>query len=257
MKLFSWNVNGLRAISSKAGFMPWFSSSDADLIAFQEVKARPDQLSDELLSPAGFSCTYITYPALKKGYSGVCTYSRRKPISVNYELSSTKWAQEGRLIHLEFNEFHFLNIYFPNGQRDDDRLEFKLGYYEEFLNYAQSLRKTRPIVVCGDFNTAHREIDLAFPEAFENTSGFLPVERAFLTKMIGLGYIDTFRAINGDAPGNYTWWSYRAGERARNEGWRIDYFFISNELEKNLVNAWIEPQVLGSDHCPIGLELKF
>lgn len=255
MRLHSWNVNGLRAASSKPSFWPWFNNSQADVICLQETKARPEQLAEELLRPSGYE-GWFSSPLIKKGYSGVAVYSRVKPLAVSRELPDERYALEGRLLHLEFPCFHLLNIYFPNGQKDYDRLDFKMGYYDSFLEHALKLRETKPVVVCGDFNIAHREIDLAKPEMFENTSGFLKSERDILSLMIKKGFIDTFRHVNGDLAEQYTWWSYRAGDRRRNEGWRIDYFFITDELEKNLSNAWIEPQIVASDHCPIGLELN-
>jgi exodeoxyribonuclease-3 len=256
MKLYSWNVNGLRAASAKPTFWPWLRSSQADLICLQETKARPEQLSEDLLNPPGYQ-GWFSSPLVKKGYSGVAVYSRIPALEVEEELPEERFAAEGRLLHLELERFHLLNIYFPNGQSGEDRLDFKMGYYESFLSHAQHLRKTKPVVVCGDFNIAHREIDLARPDLYEHVSGFLESERAILSLMIKKGYIDSFRHLNGDQEGRYTWWSYRTGDRARNEGWRIDYFFVSEELEKNIAKAWIEPHVPGSDHCPIGLELSW
>ncbi|MDR2443661.1 MAG: exodeoxyribonuclease III [Deltaproteobacteria bacterium] len=255
MKLYSWNVNGLRAASAKPTFWPWFKTTSADLIAFQETKARPEQLESTLTEPNGYQ-SFFSWPTIKKGYSGVVVYSRTNPLNVVRELPDEYFAKEGRLLHLEMDKFHFLNIYFPNGQSSEDRLDYKMGYFESFLSYAQYLRKTKPVVVCGDFNIAHREIDLAHPDMFREVSGFLDHERAFLTLMIKKGYIDAFRHLNGDLEAQYTWWSYRAGERARNDGWRIDYFFVSAELEPMLTRAWHEPHVTGSDHCPIGIELN-
>jgi exodeoxyribonuclease-3 len=256
MILYSWNVNGLRAIAKKPGFMDFFSRPDIDVLGLQETRALPEQLPPELLTPPGLK-SYFSNHLTRKGYCGVGVYSRSEPISFNMELPDHVWAQEGRLLHLEFPKFHFLNIYFPNGQSSDLRLKFKLGYYESFLNYCKNLRKTRPVVVCGDFNTAHRKIDLAEPEANVDNSGFLPQERAFLDRFIKEGFLDTFRVLNGDIPDQYSWWSFKASDRRKNIGWRIDYFFVSEELRPHLVRAWLEPQTLGSDHCPVGLELKF
>jgi exodeoxyribonuclease-3 len=255
MKLISFNVNGLRAASGKPGFFEWLLSSRADVVALQETKARVEQLSPGLLNLGNYHASFSSAMA-KKGYSGVAVYSKEKPLKVNQELPWPEWSQEGRLLHLELERFHFLNVYFPNGQRDSERLDFKLGYYEAFLEHAEKLRATKPIVACGDFNTAHREIDLAQPELYGETSGFLPQERAFITKMIKNGYLDTFRALNGDIKDQYSWWSYRMGAKRQNLGWRIDYFFATSELAPNLAKAWIEPQVNFSDHCPIGLELN-
>ncbi|MDR2387242.1 MAG: exodeoxyribonuclease III [Deltaproteobacteria bacterium] len=256
MKLISFNVNGLRAASAKPGFFDWFLGSQADLIALQETKARVEQLPENLINPGGYQ-SYFSSAKVKKGYSGVAVYLKNPPIQVTSELPWAEWAQEGRLLKVELPQFHFLNIYFPNGQKDAERLDFKMGYYDAFFEYAQSLRKSKPVVVCGDFNTAHREIDLAQPELYEDTSGFLPQERAFLTKMINNGYLDTFRTVNGDIKDQYSWWSYRLGAKRRNLGWRIDYFFASDELKANVTGAWIEPKINFSDHCPIGLALDF
>ncbi|MDR1085096.1 MAG: exodeoxyribonuclease III [Deltaproteobacteria bacterium] len=256
MILYSWNVNGLRAVCKKPGFWEFFNQPQIDVLALQETRAAPEQLSPELLTPSGYTSFFSSH-LTKKGYSGVGIYSRTEPISVSRELPVIKYAQEGRLLHAEYPQFHFLNIYFPNGQSGEERLKFKLDYYEAFLKYCQELRKTRPVVVCGDFNTAHRPIDLARPEENEDYSGFLPEERAFLDRLIESGYLDTFRVLNGDIKDQYSWWSFKDGGRRRNIGWRIDYFFTSEELKPNLVRAWLEPKMTGSDHCPVGLELEF
>jgi len=254
MKLLSWNVNGLRSTSGKAGFWDWFKSSQAEFIAFQETKASPEQLGDDLLNPENY-LSYWSASQGKKGYSGVVTYSREAPLKQSEELPDEDFQGEGRLVHLETPAFHFLNIYFPNGQKDETRLKYKMAYYDCFLEHAQKLRKSKPIVVCGDFNTAHKPIDLARPKENEGTSGFLPIEREWLDKFIAAGYIDSYRLVNGPDEVGYTWWSMRTGARSRNVGWRIDYFFVSAELKDAVKKAWIEADVQGSDHCPIGLEL--
>lgn len=253
MKLYSWNVNGFRAISAKAEW-DWFKNCDADIVGLQETKAQPEQIADEHQNPTGYNSYWFS--AIRKGYSGVAVFSRPAPLAVSYDLPQKQWQGEGRVIHLEFEKFHYFNIYFPNGQNGDERLTYKLGFYDAFLEHAQNLRQQKPIVVCGDFNTAHHPIDLARPKENEKTSGFLPIERAWMDKFTGEGYVDTFRLINGDKPDMYSWWSYRMRARARNVGWRIDYFFVSEELKGNVSNAWIEPEVAGSDHCPVGLELN-
>lgn len=253
MKLYSWNVNGFRAVCKKpewAGFI----NSDADIVALQETKAAVEQVPAEQREPAGFAAYWLA-SRVKKGYSGVAVFTRPAPLQVAEELPAAAWQGEGRLLHLEYPEFHFFNVYFPNGQMNEERLQYKLGYYDAFLEYAQTCRKSKPIVVCGDFNTAHRPIDLARPKENEETSGFLPIERAWLDKFTAHGYVDTFRLIHGDQPDQYSWWSFRMRARERNVGWRIDYFFVSEELRPKVRNAWIEPQTTGSDHCPIGLEL--
>jgi exodeoxyribonuclease-3 len=254
--LYSWNVNGLRAIAQKPGFREFLNNPKITILGLQETRALPENLSPELAKPTGYETFFVNHE-MKKGYSGVGVYTREKPIKAQLELPDPKYAKEGRLIHLELERCHFLSVYFPNGQRDETRLNYKLGYYEAFFNYCQTLRKTKPIVACGDFNTAHRPIDLSDPEGNADNSGFLPVERAFIDRLIASGYLDAFRVLNGDVPESYSWWSYRAGDRRRNIGWRIDYFFVSEELKPNLTRAWLEPQTTGSDHCPVGLELSF
>jgi len=253
MKLYSWNVNGFRAVVKK-DFWQWFRASDADVVCLQETKAAPDQVDEADKSPHGYQ-SFFNGCKVKKGYSGTAVYYRRQPLKIATGLPQPQYQGEGRLIHLEYPALHLLGVYFPNGQKDEERLQFKLGYYDAFLEYAQTLRKTKPVVVCGDFNTAHRPIDLARPKDNENVSGFLSIERAWLDRFTAAGYVDTLRLVHGDKPTLYTWWSHWAKARERNVGWRIDYFFVSEELKTKVKNAWIEPGVLGSDHCPVGLEL--
>ncbi|MFO8032343.1 MAG: exodeoxyribonuclease III [Desulfohalobiaceae bacterium] len=251
-RLYSWNVNGFRAVVKK-GFWDWFRSCAGDVVCLQEIKTSPEQLGPEELEIQGYE--QIWNPAqAKKGYSGVAAFYRQNPLNYSLGLPEAELNQEGRLILMEYEHFFLFNVYFPNGQMSQERLDFKMRYYEAFLDYAQSLRRNKPIVVCGDFNTAHKEIDLKNPKANSDRSGFLPQERAWLDRFIEHGYIDTFRLFNQE-PGHYTWWTYRFGARARNAGWRIDYFFVSEELRPYVQQAWIEPEVQGSDHCPIGLEL--
>lgn len=264
MKFVSWNVNGLRALSAKPEWQ-WFGQTDAQIVALQETKASPDQLPPEMVRPEGWHA-YWAWSSVKKGYSGVAVFSRQKPLSVQVELPDSAWQGEGRLLHLEFPGFHFFNGYFPNGGAEllDDqgrptgsfkRVPYKMGFFEAFVNYAQQCRQNKPIVVCGDFNIAHREIDLARPKQNVRSTGFLPEERAFLDRFVALGYVDTFRKKHGDVAGCYSWWSYKMQARQKNVGWRIDYFFVSRELENAVSDAWIEDRVYGSDHCPVGLEL--
>ncbi|RQD64546.1 MAG: exodeoxyribonuclease III [Desulfonatronovibrio sp. MSAO_Bac4] len=253
MIIHSWNVNGFRAVVGK-GFWDWFGQVDSDVVCLQEVKATPEQLSQKDREVPGYD-VFWNPSRVKKGYSGVASFYRVTPLRVSNSLPDDRFQGEGRVILMEYEKFYLFNIYFPNGQMSDERLQFKLDFYDCFLNYAQELRKNKPIVVCGDVNTAHREIDLKNPKANEDRSGFLPIEREWMDKFIGLGYIDTFRMFNQE-PDQYTWWTYRFGARSRNAGWRIDYFFVSEELRDNVVRSWIEPEVMGSDHCPIGLELK-
>jgi len=253
MKLLSWNVNGFRAVVGKPGWQD-FLERRADVFGLQETKASEDQVADEHREQDGMHRAWLS-ATVKKGYSGVAVFSRPTPLGVTLDLPDPAWQGEGRLIHMEFDAFHFCNVYFPNGQNGDERLAYKMGYYDAFLDFAENLRKTKPVVVCGDFNTAHRPIDLARPKANEETSGFLPIERAWLDKFVAHGYVDTFRHIHGDVTDTYSWWSYRFKARERNVGWRIDYFFVSEELKGAVKDAWIDADITGSDHCPVGLEL--
>jgi exodeoxyribonuclease-3 len=265
MRLVSWNVNGLRAVAGRKDW-EWFARTDADVVALQETKARPEQLEPGLANPQGWHAWWSSSEA-KKGYSGVAVFSRLQPVAAKAELPDARYVGEGRLLHLEFETFHFFNGYFPNGGAevldakgkptgDFVRLDYKMGFLDAFLKHAQACRAQKPVVVCGDFNIAHRPIDLARPEQNETSTGFLPVERAFLDRFTAEGYVDTFRHVHGDEPGQYSWWSYRGGARSRNVGWRLDYFFVSEELVPAVEDAWIENNVRGSDHCPVGLALK-
>lgn len=253
MIIYSWNVNGYRAVIKK-DFRAWLDSSGADIVMLQETKAHPDQLDEEDRHPDSFSNSYWNWSKKKKGYSGVACFTNPEPIAVSLGLPDERYQGEGRVMHLEYPDFHLFNIYFPNGQMSDERLDFKMGFYDAFLSHAEELRKTKPIIVGGDFNTAHTEIDLKNPKANEERSGFLPSERAWIDKFIAAGYIDSFRLFE-DGPSHYSWWSYRFNARKNNAGWRIDYFFVSEELRDNVIRAWIEPEVMGSDHCPIGIEI--
>lgn len=253
MIIHSWNVNGYRAVVGK-GFHDWLANADSDVICLQEIKARPDQLAEADRLIPGYEI-FWNPSRIKKGYSGVASFYRIMPHDISTGLPDESLQGEGRLILMEFTEFYLFNVYFPNGQMNDERLRFKLRFYDSFLNFAQELRRDKPVVVCGDFNTAHREIDLKNPKANADRSGFLPIERQWMDKFVDSGYVDTFRMFNQN-PDHYTWWTYRFGARSRNAGWRIDYFFVSRELKNNVVRSWIEPDVMGSDHCPVGLELK-
>lgn len=258
IRLVSWNVNGFRAIVSKPDWH-WFAGTDAHVVALQETKADPNQIPEQHREPDGWQARWLS-AEIKKGYSGVAVFSRNIPeleqLNVDFELPDPRFQGEGRLLHIEYPSFHFCNVYFPNGTKDEGRLAYKLGYYDAFLAYAEKLRRTKPVVVCGDFNTAHHPIDLARPEANEENSGFLPVERAWMDRFVEAGYVDTFRNVHGDLPRQYSWWSYRQRARMNNVGWRIDYFFVSGELAPAIRDAWIEMDVHGSDHCPVGLALE-
>ena len=253
MKILSWNVNGIRA-AQKKGFLDWLAKESPDILCVQETKAHPDQLDVFLLNPPGYSVYWNA--AEKKGYSGVATLTKKKPVQVRTGFGVSRFDSEGRVLVTEFPDFTLLNIYFPNGQRGEDRLQYKLGFYEETLRYVSRLKSEgKKVIVSGDYNTAHKPIDLARPEANEKVSGFLPVERAWLDRWIASGQVDVFREFN-PSPAQYTWWDQKSGARERNVGWRIDYHFVTHDLFPSVKDATIHPDVMGSDHCPIGLQLK-
>jgi len=254
VKLLSWNVNGIRAVKNR-GFFGWLKKMVPDALCLQETKATPEQLEPELCRPEGYFA-YWNYPE-KKGYGGVATFSKTEPSRVALKLGNEILDAEGRIILTVYPEFLLFNVYFPNGKKDATRLKYKMDFYREFLIYADNLKdKGEKLAVCGDYNTAHKEIDLARPKANEKISGFLPEERAWMDELVAHGYTDTFRHFNQE-PGQYSWWDIKTGARARNVGWRIDYFFISNNLLPNLTSAFIMSEVTGSDHCPVGITLKF
>jgi exodeoxyribonuclease-3 len=256
-RLFSWNVNGLRACHRK-GFLNWFRRARPDVLAVQEVRARPEQLDEEVRAPTGYDVQF--HPAERNGYSGVALYSRSRKIPRSVilgGLDDERFNREGRLITADFERLVLINGYFPNGGHDLSRVPFKLEFSEAVLRRAEGLRHSgRSVVICGDINTAHEEIDLANPKANRRNTGFLPEERAWVTRLIDHGYVDIFRHLHPDEPEHYTWWSNRKGVRERNIGWRIDYFFVSPDLVDRVIAARIHPQVMGSDHCPIELELE-
>ena len=254
MRLISWNVNGIRA-ALRNGLLDWLKTDGADIICFQETKATFDDVAANLIDLNDY---HITWNAAEKaGYSGVATLTRLPHLSISRGFGIPEFDREGRIIIHEFEHFFLYNIYFPNGQRDQNRLDYKLRFYDAFLEHAQNLRRSgKAIISCGDFNTAHKEIDLKNPKANENNSGFLPIERAWMDRFVAHGYVDTFRLFNQE-PGHYSWWTYRYGARKKNIGWRIDYFFIDQEHLGFVKNAFILPEVYGSDHCPVGIELEF
>jgi len=255
-KLISWNVNGLRAAMQK-DFLGSFHKLDADVVAIQETKLQQAQLDDTMARIAGYE-SYWSHCRIKKGYSGVGVYSRLNARTMREGFGEERFDAEGRVIELDFGSFLFFNVYFPNGQMGPDRLQYKLDFYEKFFEYTDACRRRgRAVVICGDYNTAHNEIDLANPKANENTSGFLRIERDWLDRVVQRGYLDTFRHFHPDTP-RYSWWTYRFKARERNIGWRIDYFFVSRDMiEKNQVKeAFIDNDVQGSDHCPIGIVLE-
>ncbi len=253
MKLLSWNVNGLRAVHKK-GFLDWFISENPDILCIQETKAHPDQLPDELVNVDGYK-SYFSFSKIKKGYSGVAIYTKHEPSKVDYGFGIPRFDDEGRIVIATFKEFVLMNIYYPNGKASEERLKYKMDFYDAFLDYADKLvKKGNKLIICGDVNTAHKEIDIARPKENENVSGFLKIERDWMDKFVSHGYIDTFRMFNQE-PEQYTWWDLVTRARERNVGWRIDYFFVSENFKDKVKNAYILPDVMGSDHCPIGLEI--
>ncbi len=253
LTLLSWNVNGMRAIHKK-GFLTWLAEANPDILCLQETKCDAPQLPAEVAYPAGYH-TFWYCPNIKKGYSGTALLSREAPLSV--QLGLPEFDQEGRTIIAEYPTFTLINCYFPNGGRDHSRVPFKLTFYEAFLNKCQELRAQGHIVIfCGDVNTTHREIDLAHPKANQKTTGFLPEERAWLDRIVETGYVDTLRHFYPNLKGQYTWWSMVTRARERNVGWRLDYFFIAKEGLDRVDDAFILPQVMGSDHCPVGIRLR-
>ncbi len=253
MRIYSWNVNGLRAIAQK-NFFEWIKEENPDILCIQETKLQENQLKDELKNIEGYF-SYFSF-ADKKGYSGVATYTKIEPKAVKYGIGIEEFDKEGRIVITEFNEFTLLNIYFPNGQMSDERLDYKLRFYDAVLDYCNSeVEKGKRLIICGDYNTAHREIDLKNPKANEKYSGFLPIERAWIDKFIENGYIDTFRYFYPEKV-EYTWWSYKFKAREKNIGWRIDYHFVSKNFIDKVKDVKILTDVMGSDHCPIMIEVE-
>ena len=254
MKLLSWNVNGIRAVHRK-GFLEWLREESPDILGTQELKAQAAQLPKELLEPEGYHASWNW--GERKGYSGVGILSREAPLRVRNGIGIERFDTEGRVILAEFPRFTILNIYFPNGQSSQERLDYKMAFYDAFLEFAEGLRaQGRNLVVCGDYNTAHHAIDLARPRENANTSGFLPIERAWMDRYEEHGYVDTFRQFNQE-PGQYSYWDMKSRARDRNVGWRIDYVYVSSALMPTVTRAFILPEVMGSDHCPVGIELDF
>ena len=253
VKILCWNVNGIRAVS-RAGFLEWLYKESPDVICLQETKANPDQLSEEQKQPKGYYA-YWNYPE-RKGYGGVATFTQEKPMDVQKGFGIPKFDVEGRVIVTKYPQFTLFNIYFPNGKKDAIRLQFKMDFYDAFLDFVKPLQKKgEKLVLCGDVNTAHREIDIARPKENEKFSGFLPMERAWIDKFIAHGWIDTFRYFNKE-PNQYSWWDLKTRARERNVGWRIDYFFLTENLLPSISKAFIMSDVVGADHCPIGIMLK-
>ncbi len=253
MKIYSWNVNGIRSVFNK-GFIEWLQSEAPDILCLQETKASPEQLHQSLLEVPGYR-SYWNIGA-RKGYSGVATYVRETPLECLVSTGVELLDVEGRLIVTRHPQFTLLNIYFPNGQMSNERLQYKLQFYEALMDYCEDLKKAEPyLTICGDFNTAHRAIDLKNPKNNEKRSGFLPEEREVLDRFLERGYVDVFRHLYPEKV-QYSWWDYRTRARERNAGWRIDYFYVSQPLLPRITDCAIFDQVTGSDHCPIALYLK-
>ena len=253
IKIYSWNVNGIRAIQNK-GFMMWFEKSGGDIICLQETKAQPEQIDDSLKNVKGYESYWFS--AEKKGYSSVAIYTGIKPVNVKNGFDNPVFDIEGRAIMAEYENFVLANVYFPNGGRGPERVKYKLDFYDELFFYLEkNYRGRKGIIVVGDYNTAHKEIDLARPKENVKTSGFLPEEREWIDRLINLGYTDVFRNFN-KKPDQYTYWDQISRARDRNIGWRIDYFLVTDDITDRIKKAEIHSKVMGSDHCPISIELS-
>lgn len=252
MRIVSWNVNGLRALYTQ-GYWSWFEKEKPDMFCLQEIKAEEDQLAPDVQRPDGYHA-YFNSSKGRKGYSGVAIYTKHEPLEVRYDVLPEELNQEGRLIELVFTDFVLLNVYFPNGGGGPERLDYKLRYYDAFLGYVDEIRDSgKGVIFCGDVNTAHEEVDLARPKENEGNTGFLPEERAWLDEVINHGFVDTYRHFHSNKKDAYTYWDLKTRARDRNVGWRIDYFFASQDLLPKITKSEILPDVFGSDHCPIEL----
>ena len=249
MRFISWNVNGLRAVVKK-GFEDIFWSLDADFVCLQETKLQEGQINLDLPGYESYWCY-----AEKKGYSGTAIFTRRTPLSVSYNLGIPEHDSEGRVITLEYENFYLVCVYTPNSQDGLRRLDYRMSWEDDFRDYLCELDKSKPVIVCGDMNVAHEEIDLKNPATNHFNPGFSDEEREKFTELLDAGFIDTFRSLYPDRTDAYSWWSYRAAARQRNVGWRIDYFVVSERLRDNIKDAYILPEVMGSDHCPVGLDM--
>lgn len=249
MRFISWNVNGLRAVVKK-GFEDIFWSMDADFVCLQETKLQEGQINLDLPGYESYWCY-----AEKKGYSGTAIFTRRTPLSVSYNLGIPEHDSEGRVITLEYEDFYLVCVYTPNSQDGLRRLDYRMSWEDDFRDYLCELDKSKPVIVCGDMNVAHEEIDLKNPATNHFNPGFSDEEREKFTELLNAGFIDTFRSLYPDRTDAYSWWSYRAAARQRNVGWRIDYFVVSERLRGNIKDAYILPEVMGSDHCPVGLDM--
>ena len=255
MRIVSWNVNGLRSLAKNGYWEAFLRQAKPDIFCLQETKASPEQLDEAFLQPAGFSA-FFSSSKVKKGYSGVALYSKIEPLSVIYGMGIPEFDDEGRIIAAEYNDFWLFSVYFPNGGQGPHRLDYKMRFYDTFLSFIERLRTQKPVIFCGDINTAHEEIDLARPKENAKTTGFLPQERAWLDEVVEAGYLDIFRHLHPRQSGAYTYWDLITRARDRNVGWRIDYFFVAQEYAKRVKRAEIFPDILGSDHCPVFIEIQ-
>ena len=249
MKFVSWNVNGIRACVQK-GFLDFFTEADADIFCIQESKMQEGQLELDL---PGYH-QYWNY-AVKKGYSGTAVFTKKEPLSVTYGIGIEEHDQEGRVITCEFEDFYFVTVYTPNSQNELARLDYRMRWEDDFRMYLKKLEEKKPVIVTGDMNVAHKEIDLKNPKTNRKNAGFTDEERGKMTELLDAGFTDTFRYLYPDKEGIYTWWSYMFRAREKNSGWRIDYFIVSNSIKENIKQSYIYSDVMGSDHCPVGLEI--
>ena len=253
MKLISWNVNGLRAVINK-GFVDFFNKIDADIFCIQETKMQEDQINDEIKNIfKGYNEYWNS--AEKKGYSGTAIFSKQKPINVTYGIGIEQHDREGRVITLEFEKFYMVNCYTPNSKRELERLDYRMVWEDEFRKYLLKLNENKPVILCGDLNVAHEEIDLKNPKTNRKNAGFTDEERNKMTELLNAGFTDTFRFLYPTKTDCYSWWSYMFKAREKNAGWRIDYFIVSKSIENKIKESYIFSEVLGSDHCPVGLEI--
>ena len=250
MKLISWNVNGIRACVNK-GFIDFFKEQNADIFCIQETKCQEGQIDLEF---DGYKSFWNS--AEKKGYSGTCIFTKKEPISVSYGIGIEEHDKEGRVITLEFDKFYMVDIYTPNSKRELERLDYRCIWEDEIRKYLLNLNKQKPVIMCGDLNVAHKEIDLKNPKTNRGNAGFTDEERQKMTELLSAGFTDSFRYLYPDLTDQYSWWSYMGRAREKNIGWRIDYFIVSNDISKNIQDAYIYPEVFGSDHCPVGLKIN-
>ncbi len=254
MKLVSWNVNGLRAVITK-GFEEFFKEINADIFCIQETKMQEEQIDDKIKEIfKEYNCYWNS--AEKKGYSGTAVFSKVKPTNVTYGIGIEEHDKEGRVITLEFEKFYLVNCYTPNSKRELERLDYRMIWEDEFRKYLLKLNETKPVVMCGDLNVAHEEIDLKNPKTNRRNAGFTDEERNKMTELLNSGFTDTFRYLYPDKTGMYSWWSYMFKAREKNAGWRIDYFIVSKSVEEKIKESYIFSDVMGSDHCPVGLDLE-